>query len=67
MMNARHLIRRRAYMEGIPSNVKIPKFMRPAEIEEVQRLKREHRDMEWSEIVRVVVFDSVPKLRAVPI
>lgn len=63
MMNARHLIRRRAYMEGIPGNVKIPKFLKPAEIEEIQRLKRDHPDLEWSELVKVVVFDSMPKMR----
>lgn len=52
-------------MEGIPSNVKIPKFLRPVEIEELQRLKKGHPDVEWSELVRIVVFESVPRSRMI--
>jgi len=58
-MSPRHIPRRKSYMQNIPRNVGIPKFLRPEEILKVQRMKEESPDIPWVDVVNRVVFESV--------
>lgn len=59
-MGARQLTRRKAYTVGIPKSVAIPKFLRPAEILTVKEMKKDRPDLEWEEVIELVVLDSAP-------
>ena len=61
-MSPRHLSRRKRHTRGIPSNVGIPKFLKPSEINSIKEYKQLNPDVSWDSAVERVVFESVPNL-----
>lgn len=67
MSRDRRLVRRKSYLKDMPRRAEIPKFLHPAEIMTVKRLKAERPELSWTAAVRIVVLSthepSAPRFR----
>lgn len=57
-MGARYLSRRTQYLDGVPSGVSFPKFMKPDQIREVKRRKNDEPERGWRELIDEVILEA---------
>ncbi len=58
-MSARQLAgRRKKYLDGLPKDATVPKFLRPVEIEKAKQLAKALPGISWDSILNRVVFSS---------
>lgn len=57
-MGARYLSRRTQYLTGVPAGISFPKFMKPGQIREVKRRKKEEPHRGWREIIDEVILEA---------
>lgn len=60
-MGARYLARRSQYMSGVPSGITFPKFMKPAQINEVKRRRELRPGTDWRTLIDEVILESLVK------
>lgn len=58
-MGARYLARRSQYMVGVPSGITFPKFMKPAQINEVKRRKLLRPGASWRQLMDEVILEAM--------
>lgn len=45
-------------MDGVPTTVRMPKFLTPADIERVKELKSDIPELTWVEAINEVILDE---------
>lgn len=56
---------RRVLLDQLPKNAGIPKFFSPTDISTLIKVREIDPDIGWDDAVNMVVFNSVPNIKAV--